>query len=526
MHETPQKRRPVATGSLLWRLQFAFAKITDQLIPHGLLAEPETARHARLIMHFGVLGGVFGVVYAGFYLVIGHFWGAEIVAVCTVGVALTPFLMRWTKTIAPAGNLFCLVLVLGFVGLCLCEGGLFGHAIAWLVCIPLCAILLLGVKAAFKWTILSLFAAAVLAGMALAGIDIQPTYNPRWHVLISTAGYLGLIAFMSVLGIVFERGRVRAQARMQEALHRLAESNQKLTVMNQEKNEFLGIAAHDLKNPLTSILVHGDLMRSVGDARQVKYADKIVASAEMMRNLITDLLDVHAIEEGRFASKLEPCDLSALVNAGIDANMATATHKNIELLTGELAPVLVKTDRTAARQILDNLISNAVKYSPRGATVYVDLVPNGEQAVISVRDHGPGLSEQDQRNLFKKFSRLSAKPTGGESSNGLGLAIAHRLAKALGGGIRCESKLGEGSTFLLELPLPPEGTITIPESTPALEAPMRVRTSPLPHISELVAPVRRDEVPPAPAPGAGAIAMPPPPKNRVPAPPGPLVKKS
>jgi signal transduction histidine kinase len=525
MQATTQKMRHTATGRWFWRLQFAFAKLTERKIPPELLVDPETARRARLIAHFGLLGSIFGLIYASFYVAIGHLWGAAIIAVCTLGVALTPLLMRWTKAIAPAGNLFSLVLVLGFLGLCLCEGGLNGHAIAWLVSIPLCAMLLLGIEAAIKWIVISLLCAALVAGLALGGIDLEPTYEARWQVVISTPGYLGLIAFMSILGLIFERGRLKAQARMQEALQRLAETNQKLVVMNEEKNEFLGIAAHDLKNPLTSIMVNGDLLRSAGDPRQVKYAGKIIASAETMRNLITDLLDVHAIEEGRFASKLEPCDLVALVCDGIEANLPHATHKQIELLTGELASLTVRTDRTAARQILDNLISNAVKYSPRGATVQLDLTARDGRALICVRDCGVGLSEEDQKNLFKKFSRLSAKPTGGESSNGLGLAIAHRLARALGGAIRCESKLGEGSTFIFELPLPlpDEATVVVAQIDP-IESPMVTRNG-----APAFAPAAAAFPEPPPdlsPPRTPAVAMPAPPRHAVPAPPGPLAKQS
>jgi len=533
MHASPlQKNSPTATGSWLWRMNFAFAKLTDQHIPHELLGDPETARRARLITHFGVLGAVFGCIYTAFYLLIGHSWGAVIVAACTVGVALTPLLMRWTRGTEWPGNFFSLVLILGFFSLCLCEGGLFGHAIAWLVSVPLCAMLLLGIDGALKWTVLSLATAGVVAGLALGGIDVKPTYDPRYHVLISTAGYVGLIAFMATLGFIFERGRMKAQGRMHEALQRLAESNQKLIAMNQEKNEFLGIAAHDLKNPLTSILVNGDLLRYADDPRQTKYADKIIAAAETMRQLITDLLDVHAIEEGRFASKSEPCDLSSLVHDCIEANLPNATHKQIEVEANELELLVVLTDRTAARQILDNLISNAVKYSPRGATVNVDLLAMGSSALIRVRDRGPGLSEEDQKNLFKKFCRLSAKPTGGESSNGLGLAIAHRLAKALSGGIRCESTLGEGSTFIFELPLPPAGSVVVPKPD-MLERPMRVKTTS--HLPKPSMEPEREVEPvadtPSPAetmtaPAASPVAMPPPPRHRVPTPPGPAAKKS
>ncbi len=200
--------------------------------------------------------------------------------------------------------------------------------------------------------------------------------------------------------------------------------------------------------------MHAELLRSGGDPRFAKYADKIIASAETMRHLVTDLLDVDAIEEGRFASNLEPCDLATLVREGVETNLPQASHKRIHVLAAETSTTAVRTDAKAARQILDNLISNAVKYSPHGSTVRVELVEQDDAAHIRVCDQGPGLSEEDQKNLFKKFCKLSAKPTGGESSNGLGLAIAQRLARALGGDIQCESQLGSGSTFILILPLP------------------------------------------------------------------------
>ena len=164
-------------------------------------------RRARLVTRFGVLGSLFGFTYALFYFLIGHKWGAAIVVCCSSGVAATPFLMSWKKSVEPAGNLLALTLTLGFTGLCFVEGGLHGHAIAWLVSVPLCALLLVGRKAARRWALISFFACAVIAGIDLAGFTLKPLYDPKWASVVSAAGYLGLILFMFILGLIFEGGR-------------------------------------------------------------------------------------------------------------------------------------------------------------------------------------------------------------------------------------------------------------------------------------------------------------------------------
>jgi signal transduction histidine kinase len=107
-------------------------------------------------------------------------------------------------------------------------------------------------------------------------------------------------------------------------------------------------------------------------------------------------------------------------------------------------------------QILDNLISNALKYSPPNTTVHVHALPEKDYVVINVRDEGPGISEADQKKLFQKFTRLTARPTGGESSTGLGLAIVKKLAEAMAGSVQCRSTMGAGSTFTLRLPVSTE----------------------------------------------------------------------
>jgi signal transduction histidine kinase len=400
------------------------------------------------------MGSFFGIVYALFYLLIGHKWGALIIVVCSSCFAAAPIWIRRKKTIEPPGHFLILTLTCGFTALCFVEGGLHGHAIAWLVSVPLCAFLLLGQKAATQWAILAFLAASVVVALDLIGVRLPVTYAAKWNTLVSAAGYLGLIAFMFILGLIFEKGRARALAKMQDALGKLAAANERLVHLNNEKNEFLGIAAHDLKNPLTVILGCAEMVGLTDDQKKIhKLVGNISGSAHRMLDLITNLLDVNAIEQGKFTSNIEPCDIKALVERSVENNQPAATRKSIEIRVGASEGLWAKADPAATLQILDNLISNALKYSPPKTTVHVHTLPEMNHILVSVRDEGPGISEADQKKLFQKFTRLSARPTGGESSTGLGLAIVKRLAEAMSGTIQCYRAPCTGSNFTLRLPI-------------------------------------------------------------------------
>ncbi len=431
-----------------------FVQLMERQIPPELLENPETVRGAKLIAQFGVLGSLFGLVYAIFYILIGHKWGATIVLLCSSGVVVTPWLMRWKKSIELAGNFFAMVLTLGFLGLCFVEGGAHGHAIAWLVSVPMIVLLILGKKAAVRWVLISFSAAAVVVGFDLAGVALPVTYEAKWNPLVSAGGYLGLVLFLFILGLIFEVGRGSATEKWQSALADLAASNERLVHLNNEKNEFLGIAAHDLKNPLTVILGNAELMQMIDNpATRNKCNQTIIAAATRMRDLIASLLDANAIEQGRFISKIEDCDINEVVEQCVESNRATADRKNIRLRLGFSENLWAKVDRAATMQIFDNLISNALKFSPPQTTVLVHTLPEKNFVLVSVRDEGPGINAEDQKKMFQKFTRLTARPTGGESSTGLGLAIVKRLVDGMAGTIQCQSAVGTGTVFLVRLPL-------------------------------------------------------------------------
>ncbi len=433
-------------------------------------SDPELLRRSRLLTGFGLLGSVFGAVYATFYLCIGHNWGALVIILCSLMFALVPWLLRrgWPQPLL--AEFYSALLVCGFFSLCWLEDGLHGHAIAWLVSVPLCALLLLGLKRAVRWGVICAVAAGAIASVEFIGMSAQIAYDATWENLVSTVGYIGLIAFMVLLGVIFERSREVAARRMRQANEELSKANERLQLLNQEKNEFLSIAAHDLKNPLTVVRGMADLLvLGVLPPEKLKStAEKISIQAIRMHDLIANLLDLNAIEEGRMSLHPEPVDLVRLTRQACENFGEVAGRKQITLT--HLTPFgecWALADSRATGQVLDNLISNAIKYSPPTSVVDVRLSTRNGRVLVDVADHGPGISEADQKKLFQRFVRLTARPTAGESSNGLGLSIVKRLVEAMNGTINCRSKLGQGTTFGLELPAD--------QSRTAVEAPPPVK---------------------------------------------------
>ncbi len=202
-------------------------------------------------------------------------------------------------------------------------------------------------------------------------------------------------------------------------------------------------------------------------------SDSIVAASTRMKNLINDLLDANAIEQGKYASKLEACDLYTLVKQSVDNNQPAAARKNITLCLWRDARTLGKGgSRRDVTNSGQSYFQCAEILTWPMTTIHVHTMPEAENMVVAVRDQGPGLSEADQKKLFGKFTRLTARPTGGEGSTGLGLSIVKRLAEVMSGTVQCHSVLGAGATFSLRLPKCPKDeslpkiTVINPETQP------------------------------------------------------------
>ena len=224
----------------------------------------------------------------------------------------------------------------------------------------------------------------------------------------------------------------------------------------QELYNLLHTAVHDLKNPLTTIPVRADLIKlKKHDPELVdKMCDQIkIASLSMVR-IIDELLEMGSIQSGKINLMLIKISLVDVVKNVITMTLPLAERKSQKIHFNATCDPIIQGDESKLNEIVDNLINNAIKYAPKETSIYVSVTVIESNARIEIRDEGPGLSPDDMKQLYQRFTRLSAQPTGGENSTGLGLSIVKALVEAHHGKLWAESDgIGTGATFIAEFPL-------------------------------------------------------------------------
>jgi two-component system sensor histidine kinase/response regulator len=217
--------------------------------------------------------------------------------------------------------------------------------------------------------------------------------------------------------------------------------------------------SHDLKNPLANVKMFTELMHkeveTLSKDEIKEYTGDVLSETDRMFTLITNLLDVNKIERGFKANPIK-FDLVSLAEAIVDNYRSRAEQKSLTLHFEAKTPKAeILADEVASMQVVENVVSNAVKYSPNGANknIWVRVLPSATSVRVEVQDEGPGLSGEDKEKLFGHFARLSAQPTGGEHSTGLGLSIVKKMIEAMNGKIWVESEKGSGATFIVEFPI-------------------------------------------------------------------------
>jgi len=293
---------------------------------------------------------------------------------------------------------------------------------------------------------LALFA---VLGAALVGVTGQALYRYRTYRLRQRNRVLQDLV----------REKTKGLRREQERLER---TNRELKRTNEKQNELLGVAAHDLKNPIYGIIGTSKLLLDkINDpefeASAQKFLPLVQSTAEQMHALVHGLLDAHIVEAGEIELQRTECNLSALTEAVLRWNRPRAEDKDIALELDAPKACAADVDETHIQRVVDNLVSNAVKFSPPGSSVRVTVRCEDAWAEVRVADDGPGLTEADRKHLFEKLARLSATPTAGESSTGIGLHISKQLVDRHHGELYAESQPGKGATFVMRVPREPSG---------------------------------------------------------------------
>ncbi len=245
--------------------------------------------------------------------------------------------------------------------------------------------------------------------------------------------------------------------RAQTTIHELTLNS--LEEANALKSQLLSVVSHNLKNPLNLVMGYAKLIEeeSLGNDLIEEPSQIIYQSSQRMLDIISQFMSLAEYEDGIQAAQKERVVLKDLVLCVIKENSGKAESKKQTLLfSGDTDDIVLHSDNLKLRSVFDNLISNAIKYAPIGGKIHLKMQRKDGHAVFSVSDNGPGVKEEDKERLFKKFQRLSAKPTGGEVSTGLGLYITKSYIESLGGTIEVSKSMRlAGAKFTINLPVEP-----------------------------------------------------------------------
>ncbi len=240
-------------------------------------------------------------------------------------------------------------------------------------------------------------------------------------------------------------------------LEELRQANEQLTILNREKNQYIGMAAHDLRSPISTAISYVDILRNddgtFDSSKKQRFLEIIEERLSFSLKLMSQLLDVSKIESGIIQLNVQRNDYVKLLKQTIEFNRLVARYKNISIdfeARNQYLPFMF--DKAKMEQVLNNLISNAIKYSPANSHVLIKLDEGNGKIRTSIIDQGVGIKSSELSEIFQPFYKASGRPTAGESSTGLGLAIAKKIIEEHGGDIEVSSEVNKGSCFSFTLP--------------------------------------------------------------------------
>jgi signal transduction histidine kinase len=305
---------------------------------------------------------------------------------------------------------------------------------------------------------------AMLAGALTAAPAILLIQSATGSSVDATAiavggGMLCALVLLRLMGVIRALDRLRADERLaraeaETAQRLLTEQNERLREADRLKDEFVALISHDLRTPLTSITGYIELALEDDLSEDLRgYLQVVARNAERLLALVNDLLFVARLQAGEMSLEPGEVDLVKVVRDGVRSMEPRAAAKGVTLTCAVEAVPTVNADRGRVLQLLDNLVSNAIKFTPAGGSVHVSLGRAGDRVALEVADSGIGIAPEDQRRLFERFFRAENAVERQVPGTGLGLYISRVIADAHQGRLTVRSELDEGSTFRLELPL-------------------------------------------------------------------------
>jgi signal transduction histidine kinase len=446
--------------------------VEKYFVDQSLASDTFTYYRYKLLLNASIFTSLFSFCYLFISVLIEFQPGIHFMIFNVAGFLLLPFLIKARVNYILLGNIYILIGTMAVVILIYYSGGKDSPVFPWLAVPPVLALLIVNRFYAYVWTGITLSFLTVFMLYAWHGQPLKTEYNTAWSILFISLCSSGIILIIVMISMIFENNMRNALAESEANKKELAEKNsslithqeelltttEQLQELHEKKDYLLEIIAHDLKSPLANIQALIGLLKIEGhaiDSTERQVIDLIVDSSKKAQRLIQKILSSENLENLTYDLNFKPHDITAIIKDAITEVRELASKKNINIhfIVEEDKEYLAFTDKVYLLQVYENLLNNAIKFSPLGKHIYVTVNISDHTIRTEVKDEGPGIPKEEMTLLFKKFKKLSNKPTAGESSTGLGLSIVKHYTVLLNGKVWCESAPGEGSNFIVELPI-------------------------------------------------------------------------
>jgi len=441
----------------------ALSKFIDYFIHPKRFSNQEELRRARLLIRGSFLTSLFSNSYLWLSVYFEFEKGIYLMLLNVLGFLFLPLLIKTRVHINIVGNIYVAFGAFAVIMLAIFSGGMHSAIYPWIVSIPILALLMVNRLSASFWGALAFIVMVVIGVMQVQGFEFPVEYNRElkdvWFLVIMP----GLLLILMFVSYIFEFSLSHALGKLKTQNEQLLQ--QKETIANQsnelsrlldEKDYIIRILAHDLRSPLNNIRslvqLHEVDTDTIRKKETINRIDHTVTNAKV---LVDKVLEMDASEQVSMQITLEPVRFNEVLDYISESLSEVAEKKNIKLIINNNATeAIINADQSYLSLIFENLVSNSIKFSEPNKQVIIRSFVQGDKLITEVEDQGPGINKEEEGLLFGKFSKLSNKPTAGESSTGLGLALVKRYTNLLNGEVVYKGpSVNGGAVFLVELPL-------------------------------------------------------------------------
>ncbi|WP_296619914.1 ATP-binding protein [Marivirga sp.] len=437
--------------------------VIDFLVTEDRKHNSVELRQTKLLIRASLLTSLFSCTYLLISLAFDFSIGVKLMAFNVFGFLLLPFLLRSKISINIMGNLYVFVGGVAVMILAYASNGIYSAIYPWIISIPILALLVVGRKSAIFW---GAFSFAVMLGMGIAailGFEFPNQLNTSNEALWITFVLPGLLLIIFLISYIFQSTQTAALTKLAnqnntliEQRNTIAAQKEELTSLIDDKNYVIRILAHDVRSPLKNIQGLIKLLNLETDEyRKSEIKELLLQTSINAENLVNRVLELDRSEHENSSSNISKIIIKELLQELVQNMQELANQKEIIInLKDESRNRHIEADPTYIHLIFENLLSNAIKFSEEGKNIEVIISNSHDQLQIAVVDEGPGIDPNEEDKLFKKFSKLSARPTAGESSTGLGLSLVKRYVELSDGKVWYERiQGGQGAIFKVQFPL-------------------------------------------------------------------------